>query len=86
VNDDQKRPPSRRAPVPHLRWDDPEHLGAWLKVLREQIDNGLAAGEDATRRYRKRVLSRPEARRKLRAAGTMIDDLLAMADRTFDTK
>ncbi len=69
-----------------MRWDDPERVGTWLKALREQIDDAVAAGEDATRRCRKRVLSRAEARRKLREANTRLDELLTMAENALDPK
>ena len=69
-----------------MRWDDPERVGVWLKTLREQIDNALAAGEDATRRFRRRVLSRAEARRKLHAANASIDELFEMAERALGQK
>ena len=84
MSDNEKGPESGRFPAGSIRWDDPERVGAWLKDLREQIDDALAAGEDATRRFRRRVLSWAEARRKLRAANTGIDDLLAMAERALD--
>jgi vacuolar-type H+-ATPase subunit H len=76
-------PSSGRFPLSTLRFDDHERVAAWLKSLREQIDDGLAAGEDATRRIRRRVLSRAEARRKLRAATAGIDELMEMAERAL---
>jgi hypothetical protein len=85
-NGNDKGPPSGRFPASRVHWNDPERVDAWLKALREQIDNALAAGEDATRRLRRRVLSRAEARRKLRDANKSLDDLLAMAERGLDTK
>lgn len=57
----------RSAPPP-LRWDDPERARAWLANLRAQLLDALAAGEDAVRPLHRRVLSRAEAGRKLRAA------------------
>jgi hypothetical protein len=48
---------------------------AWLAALRAVIDDGLAAGEDATRRLSERVLSRAEARRKILEAGVRIEEL-----------
>ncbi len=86
MNDNDKSPESGRFPTGRLRWDDPERVSAWLKELREQTDDALAAGEDATRRFRRRVLSRAEARRKLRAASASIDELFAMADRALGDK
>jgi hypothetical protein len=86
VNDNDTGPTSGRFPTSRVRWEDPERVGVWLKALREQIDNAVAAGEDATRRCRKRVLSRAEARRKLRDANTRLDELLAMAESALDPK
>jgi len=86
VSGDDNGPASGRFPVNSLRLDDPERVAAWLKDLREQIDNALAAGEDATRRFHRRVLSRAEARRKLRAANASIDELMEMAERALGTK
>jgi hypothetical protein len=57
--------------------DDP----AWLDALRSAIDDGLAAGEDATRRLSERVLSRAEARRKIQEAEARIAALLKREQR-----
>lgn len=84
MNDTSNGPKSGRVLVDSLRWEDPNRVRTWLKTLREQIDNALAAGEDATRQPRRRVLSRAEARRKLRAASTSIDDLFEVAERALD--
>lgn len=65
---------------PPLPWNDPDEARAWLGDLREQILDALAAGEDATRPLRRRVLSRAEARRKLTAAEQAILALLARAE------
>ena len=83
---DDKEPASGRFPVSKLRWDDATGVSDWLKALREQVDNALAAGEDATRRLRRRVLSRAETRRKLRAASASIDELFEMAERALGQK
>jgi len=48
---------------------------AWLAALRAAVDDGLAAGEDATRRLSDRVLSRAEARRKILEAEARIEAL-----------
>ena len=53
-------------------------MRAWLAAVREQVDDALAAGRDATRAYRKRVLSRHEARRKLVEAEAALAATLAL--------
>ena len=70
---DQPAAPERRHAV---QWDDPADVKLWLFALRAQIDDVIAAAEDATRRQSDRVLSRAEARRKLLAAETQIARLL----------
>lgn len=68
------------APFHPLRWNDPEEARAWLADLHEQILDAIAAGEDAVRPLRCRVLSRAEAGRKLVAAKEAITSLLASAE------
>ena len=53
---------------PLIRWCEQTEVRAWLTVLREQVLDGFAAGEDATRRPTRRMVSRHEARRRLREA------------------
>jgi hypothetical protein len=55
----------------------------WILAVREQASDAIAAGLDATARMRRRVLSRAEARRKLKAAKHAIDALFRAADRGF---
>ena len=69
-----------QTPPPPLRWDDADRARAWVTDLREQILDALAAGEDAARPARRRVLSRAEAGRKLRAAKRSILALLDAAE------
>ena len=79
-------PKSGRIPTESLRFDDREQMCEWLKALRDAIDDGIAAGDDATRCFKKRVLSRAEARRKLREAENSIEGLLSLAERALDNK
>ena len=79
-------PKSGRIPTATLRFDDREQMRGWLKALRDAIDDGFAAGDDATRRFKKRVLSRAEARRKLCEAERSIEELLSLAERALDNK
>lgn len=68
--------PKRPLGVTLTSTDLPDH-DAWLAALRTAIDDGLAAGEDATRRLSDRVLSRAEARRNLELAEASINALFA---------
>jgi hypothetical protein len=47
--------------------------------VREQTEDAIAAGLDATARHRARVLSRAEARRKILAARRSLEALFAAA-------
>ena len=81
-----KAPARAKSPRPFedraaVSWKDPAEIHGWLGALREQIDDLVAAGDDATRRLAERVLSRAEARRRIEAAGQAIDDLIEAARR-----
>jgi hypothetical protein len=69
--------PTRPLGVTLTSTDVPDH-DAWLAALRTAIEDGLAAGEDATRRISDRVLSRAEARRKIQEAEARIEALFAI--------
>ncbi|MFO0762079.1 MAG: hypothetical protein U0359_36910 [Byssovorax sp.] len=56
---------------------DPTQARVWLALLRDTVRDGAAAGEDATRRPKKRMFSRFEARRRVREAS---QSTLAMID------
>jgi hypothetical protein len=86
MSDNDNGPKSGRIPAASLRFDDPEQMREWLKALRDATDDAIAAGDDATRRFSKRVLSRAEAKRKLREAEGSIESLLAHAEAAFDNK
>ena len=60
---------------------DPDEVKRWILAIRERTSDAIAAGLDATARVRRRVLSRAEARRKLKAAKHAIDALFRAADR-----
>jgi hypothetical protein len=66
-----------------VRWNDPEDVRLWIASLRAAAEDAVAAGEDATRPKRDRVLSRAETRRKLEAAEQMIATLLDAGDRSL---
>jgi hypothetical protein len=78
---DQPAAPARRNTV---RWDDPADIKLWIFALRGEVDDVIAACEDATRRQSDRVLSRAEARRKLLAAETQIARLLEAGEQSLD--
>jgi hypothetical protein len=69
-----------------LHFEDRDRMRDWVKALRDAANDAVAAGTDATRRFSKRVLSRAEARRKLRDAERSIEGLLAVAERALETK
>ena len=77
-------PKSDRILTTSLRWDDREQMRQCLTVLREVAHDALAAGDDATRPLRDRVLSRAEAKRKLDEAETRIDKQLTLAENALD--
>jgi hypothetical protein len=60
---------------------DPAAVRTWLTQLRIQVDDALAAGEDATRPLNRRILGRPMARRTLMEARHAIHELLEAAER-----
>ncbi|WP_437656624.1 hypothetical protein [Sorangium sp. So ce1182] len=72
-----ERPPPNDA----IRLDDSSYTRKWLTALREQVDQGLNAAEDATRPVQERVLSRHEARRRIEKATETIYNLLDAAER-----
>jgi hypothetical protein len=69
------------AALPALSWDDPAQVAAFFDHLRDHATEVIAAGEDATRRVRKRVRSRPEARRCVQHTGRTLLELIAFAER-----
>ncbi len=60
---------------------DPAQLHDWLAALRTAVLDAEAAGEDATRRPKKRMFSRFEARRRLREATQNVIEMLDAAER-----
>lgn len=62
-----------------LDFSDREAVRAWLRELRTQIDEVVAAGEDATRPLGQRALGRATARSTILEAQRAIEQMLAMA-------
>jgi len=63
--------------APRIDLADPDARRRWLAQVRDQIADATASGLDATAPKRRRVLSRAEARRKIRDASKALDALLA---------
>jgi hypothetical protein len=84
MSDNDKTPKSDRIPMASLRFDDREQMRPWLKALRDATNDAIAAGDDATRPFSKRVLSRAEAKRKLREAESSLEELLTLAESALD--
>ena len=64
-----------------LDFSDREAVRAWLTELRTQIDEVVAAGEDATRPPGERALGRATARGAILAARNALGQMLAAAER-----
>ena len=62
---------------------DPAQARAWLTLLRNTVRDGTAAGEDATRRPRKRMFSRFEARRRIRESLQSTLTMIEVAERVL---
>lgn len=71
-----ERPPAASESSPPDKIHD---VREWLTLLREHVDQGLSAAEDATRPVQDRVLSRHEARRRIEQATKAIHTLLDAA-------
>ncbi|MFT3775110.1 MAG: hypothetical protein QM820_57925 [Minicystis sp.] len=76
-------PSGRQPDLPAAAIDlcDPAQAAVWLAALHEKLLDCAAAGEDATRRPKKRMFSRFEARRRIREAESGLLDLLEAARR-----
>jgi hypothetical protein len=75
-------PPDR--PIAALDFRNPEAFRVWLHALRDDLDDAIAAGEDATRAPAHRDLGRRMARRLLLDAHASLRDLVASAERGLD--
>jgi len=60
-------------------WEDASDRQRWLSALEEQTSDLLAVARDRVREKRRRVLSRHEAARTVRATGRAIGQLLEAA-------
>ncbi len=75
--------PALAPSAPPLDLTNPAVFRAWLDDLRLQLDDALAAGDDATRPPDQRDLGRRAARRLLFGARASIAALLASAERAL---
>src|SRR5262249_23158663 len=77
--------PGEQACSPRIsvRWRDPYDVENWLAAVGTQVRKALAAGQDATLPIRECVLSRYEARRRIRAAGRTLTTLLEAGERSL---
>lgn len=73
--------PRALAKMSLLSFRDPEAIRAWVTHLRAQIEDVVAAGEDATRPLGERRLGRAAAREAIEVARRALEHLLAAADR-----
>ncbi len=64
-----------------LSFRDPDAVRAWLTHLRAQIEDVVAAGDDATRAPGERRLGRAAAREAIEVGRRALEHLLAAADR-----
>ena len=67
-------------------WQDEADIRRWFSALEGQVDELSAVARDRVRSKRARVLSRHEARRKVRAAVRAIAQLFAAAKAGFGPK
>ena len=77
-------PKSDQLPHSILCLTDREQMRAWVNALQDAFSDTLAAGNDATRPLRERVLSRAEAKRQLCEAAGNIKELLRAAESALD--
>ena len=70
--------PSNPLPPP-VDWADPTQVRAWLDAARTTFDDLAALAREGSRRFKHRVLSRPERRRKTRETERALDSLFEAA-------
>jgi len=80
----EEETPSRPPQFEQVDFTDLEQVSQWLTELRSSIEDIYAIGHEATKRPRKRVLSRFESRRQLEEAKRGLDQILAAARRGLD--
>ncbi|APR85227.1 Hypothetical protein A7982_10576 [Minicystis rosea] len=68
-------------PATSINLCDHTQAASWLIALRDKLLDCTAAGEDATRRPKKRMFSRFEARRRIREAEGDVLHMIEAAQR-----
>ena len=64
-------------------WSDAADIRLWIVALRVQVQDLAAAGDDATRHPKKRILSRAESRRRVLLADRAAEALLAAGEKSL---
>ena len=64
-------------------WSDAADIRLWIVALRVNIQDLAAAGDDATRHPKKRILSRAESRRRVLLADRAAEALLAAGEKSL---
>jgi hypothetical protein len=76
----EDRPYVEPTDIKPLNVADPAAVRAWIEEVRAQIEDALAAGEDATRPLRERGLGRSTSRRMVIEARMALQQLFQAAD------
>jgi hypothetical protein len=64
-------------------WTDPADVRLWIAAIRVQVQDLVAAGDDATRAPKQRILSRAESRRRVHAADRAAEALLSAGEKSL---
>ena len=64
-------------------WSDPADVRLWIAALRVQVQDLVAAGDDATRHPKRRILSRAESRRRVHVADRAAEALLSAGEKSL---
>jgi len=64
-------------------WSDPTDVRLWFQALRVQVQDLVAAGDDATRHPKRRILSRAESRRRVHLADRAAEALLTAGEKSL---
>ena len=64
-------------------WTDPADVRLWIAALRVQVQDLVAAGDDATRHPKHRILSRAESRRRVHVADRAAEALLSAGEKSL---
>lgn len=64
-------------------WTDPTDVKLWIQAIRVQVQDLVAAGDDATRIPKRRILSRAESRRRVLLADRAAEALLSAGEKSL---